>query len=400
MGFSARGVDGSIVEPTIFNEAKDLPEDLLTQGANRNPRIPSNPPAGAIAGFFLVGDNFSYLPHTVDPDGDTLTYALTSGPQGMTINAQSGALGWMVSGFTAPRVIITATDGKGGRVTHGFVIPILTLLNTDQAITINAPNGSLGFAAFLTNAGTKVAQLTTRGGTGDVDMLLLSSAGIFSSGRPGNDETLSVSAPGEDAILALLQPAPTYGNVALTARLPVPLQVTANGTRSNLSRVTSDESFFEVVVPAATPRVTISTTGPATGDVDMYVQRGEVPVCQRSVFVDTECEFDESSERAGNNEVVEFVAPQAGSYFIDLSAFRAYSGVTLRASFVNPAAVSAVSGNGQTGPVLTVLPAPLVVEATASGSPAVGVAVNFAVASGTALLRTRVAATGTNRTGR
>ena len=38
----------------------------------------------------------------------------------------------------------------------------------------------------------------------------------------------------------------------------------------------------------------------------------------------------------------------------------------------------------------------LVVEATASGAPAVGVAVNFAVASGTALLRTRLAATGTN----
>lgn len=76
-------------------------------------------------------------------------------------------------------------------------------------------------------------------------------------------------------------------------------------------------------MPAGASALSIVTSG-GTGDLDMLVKRGQVP---------TAVVFDCSSGGANNNESCNFNAPAAGTWYIRLQAFSAYSGATLVATW-------------------------------------------------------------------
>lgn len=61
-----------------------------------------------------------------DPDGDSLTYSLTSGPSGMTINPITGLIQWTVppdfKGKTP--VTVSVSDGHGGEALYNFEVTI------------------------------------------------------------------------------------------------------------------------------------------------------------------------------------------------------------------------------------------------------------------------------------
>lgn len=110
LGYSALGVDGTLYTGTRYDAAGDLPPDLQS---SLNPAVSSNP---------LLTTNFgslySYTPAVSNPNKGTLSFALTQGPIGMTVDAASGATHW-TAGFIGQRVKIVITDGKGGRLAHG-----------------------------------------------------------------------------------------------------------------------------------------------------------------------------------------------------------------------------------------------------------------------------------------
>ncbi|MEM7312096.1 MAG: putative Ig domain-containing protein, partial [Planctomycetota bacterium] len=66
------------------------------------------------------------LPNAIDPDDDALTYSIESGPGGLLINAESGALLWAASPdqVGVHDVTIVADDGRGGRATQSFKIEV------------------------------------------------------------------------------------------------------------------------------------------------------------------------------------------------------------------------------------------------------------------------------------
>ncbi len=136
LGHSASGFDGTLFEGTVYNAAFDLPPDL--QPGNQNPVITSRP--SPVPG---VGDAYVYEIEAMDPDGDTLNYELTEGPDGMTVDPASGLAQWTAT-FTEQRVKVNVTDGNGGRVIHGFRIPTLTRLTPGQAVTIGGGGGGGG----------------------------------------------------------------------------------------------------------------------------------------------------------------------------------------------------------------------------------------------------------------
>jgi hypothetical protein len=138
MGYSAGGFDGNGVEGPVFTSAFDLPPDLQT--GNRLPAITSQPMTRP-----ALGEMYVYDVDAEDPDGDTLTYALSVAPDGMTIDAATGRIEWTAS-FTRQRVEVTVSDGNGGEIYHGFVVLTLTPLQPDEAVTISAPEDSLGLA--------------------------------------------------------------------------------------------------------------------------------------------------------------------------------------------------------------------------------------------------------------
>ena len=83
---------------------------------NSSPSIVSSPAASP------RGDHYEYLVRATDPDGDPLTYALEVSPPGMTIEAETGQIRWMISQETtgSQRVRVVAKDPQGGFATQDF----------------------------------------------------------------------------------------------------------------------------------------------------------------------------------------------------------------------------------------------------------------------------------------
>ncbi len=86
---------------------------------NRPPLFTSIPTNTA-----FVNTAYAYTATGSDPDGDQLTFALTSAPTGMTIHATSGVVSWTPTASQAGTrtVTMTLSDGHGGVATQTYTI--------------------------------------------------------------------------------------------------------------------------------------------------------------------------------------------------------------------------------------------------------------------------------------
>lgn len=86
---------------------------------NRAPTITSTPVTTA-----RDGDAYSYAVTATDPDGDNLGYMLIEGPDGMTINPDTGLIEWTPQPVQVGErtVVVDATDGREGtaRQSYGY----------------------------------------------------------------------------------------------------------------------------------------------------------------------------------------------------------------------------------------------------------------------------------------
>jgi serine protease len=88
---------------------------------------------------------------------------------------------------------------------------------------------------------------------------------------------------------------------------------------TGLSAATGGYVKYTMVVPAGATNLTFTTSG-GTGDADMYVKFGSEP---------TDTVYDCRPYKSGNAESCTFAAPSAGTYYINLKAYSAFSGVSL-----------------------------------------------------------------------
>jgi hypothetical protein len=95
--------------------------------------------------------------------------------------------------------------------------------------------------------------------------------------------------------------------------------------------------YYSLVVPAGQSTLTFTISG-GTGDVDMYVNLGSAP---------TTTVYQCRPYLSGNNETCTFTPPQAGTYYVGLRGYSAYSGVTLTGTY------GASSGCATGDPTLT-----------------------------------------------
>ncbi|MDO2949450.1 M4 family metallopeptidase [Aeromonas simiae] len=128
-------------------------------------------------------------------------------------------------------------------------------------------------------------------------------------GYSQSDVSQAFQAVGVDASCGATPPSSTV----LQNGVPVGALAAAQGGKLN----------FTVVVPAGSQRLVISSSG-GSGDADLYVKYGAVP---------TSTSYDCRPYMNGNTESCILNVPRAGAWYVQLSGYSAFSGVTLMASY-------------------------------------------------------------------
>ena len=114
---------------------------------------------------------------------------------------------------------------------------------------------------------------------------------------------------------------------------PTTGNVLENGVaKANLG--SSTELSFTMEIPAGATELNFDMAG-GTGDADLYVKFGSAP---------TSSSYDCRPYKGGNAESCPIASAQAGTYFVKVIAYSAFSGVNLTGSFTEPS-----TGGGATG---------------------------------------------------
>lgn len=124
-------------------------------------------------------------------------------------------------------------------------------------------------------------------------------------------------------------------SVAVSARVLAGTPLSLGTPITGLAAPLNDERYFVLNVPEGSYDLVIRIFG-GTGDADLYVRYGDVPVR-------TPAAWDCRPFAAGNTETCTVSVPRAGTYYIMLHAWSAYSGLTLEAS-IAPTTPAAPSG--------------------------------------------------------
>jgi len=104
---------------------------------------------------------------------------------------------------------------------------------------------------------------------------------------------------------------PTCGGTVLCSGTAVALPSVATGGVS---------STYTIDVPAGKTSVVFTISG-GTGDADLYVKLGSAP---------TSSSYGCRPYLTGNSETCTFNSPTAGTYYVNVRAYAAYSGVSLK----------------------------------------------------------------------
>jgi len=93
--------------------------------------------------------------------------------------------------------------------------------------------------------------------------------------------------------------------------------------KTGISAATGGEVNYTLVVPAGATGLKFVTSG-GTGDLDMYVKFGSAP---------TDTVYDCRPYASGNAETCNIATAQAGTYYVRLKAYAAFSGASLTGSY-------------------------------------------------------------------
>ncbi len=325
LGASARGDDTAANAATLFDAAFDLPDDLAS--GNRPPRFLGEP-----GEFALANEDFIYTARAEDPDGDPITFRLLDGPDDAELDPATGRLSYRGK-FTSQRVQIEATDGRGGRTVHGLLIFGGSVLTPGRPIQISGDANSIGIGLIPVTGERDALQVTTRGGSGDVDLEVIGPAGPpFLSERIGSDETLTIPNPAFPALwLITVRGFSQYERVVFNANFVSPSETPIGEPLGPLNGAPSSETFYRIVVPEGTPHLRITASG-GDGDADLGLSRGRLAVCVFEVFDVAICDEDHFSIRIGNIESIDVPNPAAGEWFLTVRGFEDYTGVTINIS--------------------------------------------------------------------
>ncbi len=225
--------------------------------------------------------------------------------------------------------IVDAAAAVATQLTTNPPTPGDNVLN--KGIALSGLSGALRTESFYTievPAGASDLSFNISGGSGDADLYVRFGAQPTTATydcrpfRNGNVEACNFASPSAGTYHVMLRAYAAYSGVNLVADYEEASSEPDSISQSGISGSRNGWVNFQLDVPAGQSRVSVTISG-GSGDADLYVRRGSNP---------TTTAYDCRPFRNGNNETCTFNAPQAGTYFIRLRGYRAFSGVTLNAS--------------------------------------------------------------------
>ncbi|WP_076411515.1 S8 family serine peptidase [Shewanella sp. UCD-KL12] len=236
----------------------------------------------------------------------------------------------------SPNELLFALDGAGGGCGNNCPVEETELTN-NQGVGASGVTGSETGYFIDVPAGMSTLAVNLAGGSGDADLYLQQGSMPTQSSyqcRPyesGNNESCSINNPAEGKWYVMLHGYSSYADTTLTASYSsgggggscTGTNCLENGVAvTNISGAKNSESAYQVYVSAGS-QLSVVTTG-GSGDADLYVKAGSAP---------STASYDCRPYKNGNEESCSITVSQSGMYHIMLRGYRAYSGLTLTASF-------------------------------------------------------------------
>lgn len=208
-----------------------------------------------------------------------------------------------------------------------------------NGVPVTGQSGSTGAQTAYTvaiPAGATNLTIAISGGTGDADMYVkFGSAPTTSSYdcRPyksGNAESCAFATPSAGTYHVMLNAYSSYSGVTITATWTTGggggggTCTPGGSTVTGLTGTKNSTKNYTQVVPACATNLSIGISG-FTGDADLYVRFGSAP---------TTTTYNCRPYKSGTTaETCTFTPPQAGTYYIMIRGYSAYSNLTLTTSY-------------------------------------------------------------------
>ena len=227
----------------------------------------------------------------------------------------------VTAAFTLVGVACATGGGGGGVLTNGV-----------------AKTGQAGAAGSSTNytmvvpAGATGLKFVTSGGTGDADLYAkfgsapTTTVNDCKSEGGTTAETCTITTAQAGTYYVLVKGYTAFSGMSITGSYTTGAScggtVLCSGTAVALPAVAAGgvSSNYTMVVPAGKTSVVFTISG-GTGDADMYVNLGSAP---------TTTTYTCRPYLSGNAETCTINSPAAGTYYVNVRAYTAYSGVSLK----------------------------------------------------------------------
>lgn len=259
-------------------------------------------------GVIPVGTTQQLTANLRDAGGNSLyirTVTWTSSAPTIATVSSTGLL----TAVSAGTATITATsEGRTGTatVTTAVTFPVATVTVTPALATLVTGTSQQLTATLRDGAGNALTDRTITWTSSNPAIATVSATGLLTTLTSGT-VTITAASEGKSGTSTLWALFGLSNTIAATVQAPL-----------NVS------AFAWVTVPVGTTRLVISSSG-GTGDPDMYIYRpGTVPTT--AIPGSQVC----ASESDGPVETCTITAPAAGLWLLEMYAYAAFSGVTVR----------------------------------------------------------------------
>lgn len=273
-----------------------------------------------------------------DTDGSISSYSWNFG-DGSTATGSSVSHSYAADGTYS--VQLTVTDNAGGTdsqtqsvtVSDTVVVPPgdSVLANGVAETGLSASTGGEVAYTMVVPAGATDLNFVISGGSGDADLYVKFGSEATTNNwdcrpyRSGNSETCTISNVQAGTYHVMLRAYSAFSGVSLTGsytEAPVG-GVGGSASITDVSGARRAWNHYTVDIPAGMGSLTVAMSG-GTGDADLYVRQSGQP---------TTSSYDCRPYKNGNSETCNFNNPTAGTWYISIYGYSAYSGVDLVATW-------------------------------------------------------------------